>query len=159
MDATLQGVGDIAARLGFAVAIGVVIGLNRWLRHKPAGVRTHALVTLGAALATVLISRDANGDAQAVSRVIQGLVTGVGFIGAGVILHVGAEHRVQGLTTAAALWASAILGIVCGVSELIPPELLTLPALGFIGMHPTFLPQGRGRAHHAQAAGRASLSG
>ncbi len=117
MDTTLQEAGDIAVRLAFAVAIGVAIGLNRWLHHKPAGVRTHALVTLGAALAMVLVSRHANGDPQAVSRVIQGLVTGVGFIGAGVILHVDAEHRVQGLTTAAALWASAILGIVCGAAD------------------------------------------
>ncbi len=132
MDTTLHAAADVAARLGFAVATGAIIGLNRWLHHKPAGVRTHALVTLGAALATVLMSRAASGDIAAVSRVIQGLVTGVGFIGAGVILRVDAEHRVEGLTTAAALWASAILGMVCGVADFTLGAIAVAFALGVL---------------------------
>ena len=113
----LRDASDVAVRLGFAVAAGAIIGLNRWLHHKPAGVGTHALVALGAALATVLVSRTADADAQAMSRVIQGLVTGVGFIGAGVIMRTDDHSRVQGLTTAATVWTSAILGIACGTAD------------------------------------------
>lgn len=111
---------DIVTRLGLAVTAGGAVGLNRWLHHKPAGMRTHALVALGAAIATLLVSRAIETDAQALSRVIQGLITGVGFIGAGVIMHVSSdEHRVFGLTTAATIWASAILGITCGTGDYI----------------------------------------
>ncbi|MDB6063624.1 MAG: MgtC/SapB family protein [Verrucomicrobiaceae bacterium] len=104
---------DIALRLTLAVAGGSIIGINRYLHHKAAGMRTHALTALGAALATVLIIDAAGSDAQAFSRVLQGLVTGIGFLGAGVILH-NADDRVQGLTTAASIWLSSIFGIAMG---------------------------------------------
>lgn len=103
---------DMTLRMAAAVLLGCLIGLNRFARHKAAGLRTHGLVSLGAAIATIAAAFDPGADAQTVSRVVQGLVTGVGFIGAGVILHNNA--RVQGLTTAASLWAAAILGIACG---------------------------------------------
>jgi putative Mg2+ transporter-C (MgtC) family protein len=115
MNLTLTHAVDVAFRLTLAVAIGGIIGLNRWLRHKPAGFGTHALVSLGAALATIVMSNSPGADAQSTSRVIQGLVTGVGFIGAGVIMR--EEHSVHGLTTAASIWISAILGISCGSSD------------------------------------------
>jgi putative Mg2+ transporter-C (MgtC) family protein len=105
---------ETAVRLGIAVLVGGVLGINRELHHKSAGLRTHALVSLGSALAVVTILSVVNPDANAVSRVIQGLVTGVGFIGAGVILHHEGDHRVIGLSTAATIWVAAALGIACG---------------------------------------------
>src|SRR5256885_16634461 len=86
---------DIAARLGSAVLAGAILGINRDLHHKPAGLRTHSLVSLGSAVVVVVIVSLPGASADAVARVIQGLVTGVGFIGAGVILHHGAENRVD----------------------------------------------------------------
>jgi putative Mg2+ transporter-C (MgtC) family protein len=114
---------DTALRLLLAVLAGSLIGLNRFLRHKSAGMRTHGLVALGAAMATLMAAHI--GDAAAVSRVAQGLVTGVGFIGAGVIMRDGESH-IQGLTTAASIWGCAILGIVCGVAD------LTIAAFGIV---------------------------
>jgi len=106
---------DTGLRLLLAVLGGSLIGLNRFLRHKSAGMRTHGLVALGAAMATLMAAHI--GDADAISRVAQGVVTGVGFVGAGVIMRDGESH-IQGLTTAASIWGCAILGIVCGVADL-----------------------------------------
>ena len=109
---------DTALRLAAALVVGTVIGLNRELHGKPAGLRTHALVTLGAAIATVVVLRAPDGsfstDHNAMSRVVQGILTGVGFLGAGVILHDPAGH-ISGLTTAATIWICAVLGLVCGL--------------------------------------------
>src|SRR5512136_1675342 len=117
MNSALAHAFEVPLRLVFAVVAGAVIGLNRWFHHKPAGLGTHALVALGAALATIIASRTPGADAAAASRTIQGLVTGVGFIGAGVIMRENAGQQVHGLTTAASIWASAILGIACGLSN------------------------------------------
>jgi hypothetical protein len=100
----LSGNGEIAVRLGAALILGSAVGLNRDLHGKPAGVRTHALVSLGAAVA-VIISLGLPGqaksmDANAISRVLQGILTGIGFLGADVILRDPTGH-VTGLTTAA----------------------------------------------------------
>ncbi|MGH7732122.1 MAG: MgtC/SapB family protein [Gemmatimonadales bacterium] len=107
---------DIFLRLGAAALAGAVLGVNRDLRGKPAGLRTHALVTLSSALAVVAIQEISLGAGQAgvdaASRVIQGLVTGIGFLGAGVILH--AQGEVRGLTSAATIWAAAVLGVAFG---------------------------------------------
>ena len=103
---------EIALRLGVAVVIGAAIGLDRELLHKSAGVRTIGLVTLGAAFATLLVTVSQH-DLGAPSRVLQGAVTGIGFLGAGVIMR----HRgtVEGLTTAASIWAAAVLGAGAGM--------------------------------------------
>lgn len=77
----------IALRLGLALLAGSILGLNRWLHHKSAGIRTHSLVAIGSATAVILISDFIKDDAQAMSRVLQGLITGLGFLGAGVIIH------------------------------------------------------------------------
>lgn len=106
---------ETGIRLFSAVLCGAAIGLNRFLKHKAAGMRTHALTALGAALATLLTLRI--GDVEALSRVVQGLLTGVGFIGAGVIMRVG-ESNIQGLTTAASIWVCAVIGIACGAGEI-----------------------------------------
>ena len=105
---------DIIFRLGGAAIIGGAIGLNRDLHHKPSGLRTLSLVALGSALATLAVSQGTP-DPAALSRVIQGLITGVGFLGAGVIIHDSGTNKVHGLTTAASIWITACLGAVCGM--------------------------------------------
>jgi len=110
---------EVVARLGAAVLVGGIIGLNREIRHKSAGLRTQALVSLGSATATLVISELAavgdTFDTSAVSRVMQGVLTGIGFLGAGVILHDRQDGQIQGLTTAASIWVSCTLGLACGV--------------------------------------------
>jgi putative Mg2+ transporter-C (MgtC) family protein len=109
---------DIVARLVLATAVGAAIGVNREMRLKPAGLRTHALVALGSALLTLigLAMADYSGthDASALSRVVQGLVVGVGFIGGGTILHRDDERGVHGLSTGASIWVVAAAGIATG---------------------------------------------
>jgi putative Mg2+ transporter-C (MgtC) family protein len=123
---------EIAVRLAVAVLVGGILGINRELHHKSAGLRTHALVSLGSALAVVTILSMVNPDANAVSRVIQGLVTGVGFIGAGVILHHEGDHRVIGLSTAATVWVAAALGIACGSGHWATAVVALVLALGVL---------------------------
>jgi len=110
---------EVGTRLLVATLIGSGIGLDREVRRKPAGMRTHALVSLGAALLTVVVARvgPVNADhLAAVSRVIQGIIAGVGFLGGGAILK--AEHdTVHGLTTAASIWLVASLGMACGTGQ------------------------------------------
>ncbi|MBP7864948.1 MAG: MgtC/SapB family protein [Acidobacteria bacterium] len=110
-------IGEVALRLAIATAAGALIGLNRWLRRKAAGLCTHAMVALSAALATLVAVVAPGADAQAVSRVIQGIVAGVGFIGAGVILHLNRENKIQGLTTAASIWTAAVFGIASAAAD------------------------------------------
>lgn len=110
---------DILLRLVASVLIGGLIGLDRNLRGKPTGIRTLGLVSLGACLLTMagmnLLTAHGQADPSSVSRVIQGLITGIGFLGAGVIVHENGSDRVRGLTTAASIWITAILGILCGM--------------------------------------------
>ena len=111
---------EVVLRLVAATVVGGAIGLNRELTKKPAGLRTHALVALGSALVTVTALQLGGPNdgihVDATSRVIQGLVAGIGFLGGGVILHT--EGRdVKGLTTAATIWVAAALGISCGIGQ------------------------------------------
>jgi putative Mg2+ transporter-C (MgtC) family protein len=103
---------DIVLRLGSAILIGGAIGLNRDLHHKPTGMRTLGLVALGSTLAVLAVA----GDPAAVSRVIQGIITGIGFLGAGVILHRPTGGKVHGMTTAASIWVTAAMGVLCGIA-------------------------------------------
>lgn len=107
-----------SARMLAAVVLGAVIGLQRELVGKPAGLRTHALVTLAAATFTI-VPIEAGMDLDGVSRVIQGVATGIGFIGAGVILKRHDEREVIGLTTAATLWAATAIGVVIGLGHVV----------------------------------------
>ncbi len=108
---------DTVLRLGVASVMGGIIGLNRNLHGKPSGLRTLSLVGLGAAT-MVLVAIGDGTDPASVSRVLQGLLTGVGFLGAGVILHEAADRKVHGLTTAATIWVTACLGAACGAGLL-----------------------------------------
>ncbi|MBS2028978.1 MAG: MgtC/SapB family protein [Deltaproteobacteria bacterium] len=106
-------------RLAIAMVLGALLGLNRTMRRKPAGPRTFALVSMGAAmftwLGTTMVSHDGD-SAASLSRITQGLVTGVGFLGAGLILR-GQGRQVRGLTSAAALWFAASLGGAAGAGQ------------------------------------------
>jgi putative Mg2+ transporter-C (MgtC) family protein len=126
-------------RLLPALLMGGLVGLNRDLRGKPVGFRTLGLVGMGAALMTYLgISLAGTNDGSA-SRVFQGIITGIGFLGAGVILQPAAEERVRevrGLTTAACVWVVACIGAACGAgmqSEALLVTVLVLALLGFGG--------------------------
>jgi putative Mg2+ transporter-C (MgtC) family protein len=130
---------EIVARLSLSVLVGAVIGLNRDLHHKQAGVRTNALVSLGSALAVLASVPPGASDAHAtdvLSRVIQGILTGIGFLGAGVILRDPVSRHVSGLTTAAAIWLAALLGAACGAgayAAVVVALILGLGAIAFGG--------------------------
>jgi putative Mg2+ transporter-C (MgtC) family protein len=106
---------DIVLRLTAATLVGGAIGLDRDLRGKPTGVRTMGIVALGSALIVMASQFPAyTVDQAAASRVMQGIVTGIGFLGAGVILRNPSGGRIHGLTTAAAIWLTACMGAACG---------------------------------------------
>ncbi|XAG02446.1 MgtC/SapB family protein [Pseudomonas sp. REB1044] len=108
----------IVVRLMMAAVLGAVLGFEREHRGKSAGVRTHMLVSMGAAL-FVLAPGMAGADDQALSRVIQGIVAGIGFLGAGTILKGNGRDtsHVKGLTTAAGLWMTAAIGTAAGMGR------------------------------------------
>ena len=105
---------EIALRLCTAALVGAMLGLNRDLRGKPTGVRTLGLVGFGSAFVVLTFGQASSADA---SRVMQGIVTGIGFLGAGVIVRNNDNYHVHGLTTAACVWLTACIGAACGVSE------------------------------------------
>jgi len=106
---------EIVIRLTAATLLGGVLGLDRELKSKPAGLRTHALVALGSALATLVTIQFLGGvDRGAITRTIQGIIAGVGFLGGGAILRAKDRDEVTGLTTAASIWLVAALGVACG---------------------------------------------
>ncbi|MGQ0641065.1 MAG: MgtC/SapB family protein [Gemmatimonadaceae bacterium] len=105
---------EIVLRLGAATIAGMILGINRELKDKPAGVRTHALVALGSAIVPLIASLPPT-DGTSVSRALQGVITGIGFLGAGVILRKMESGTVHGLTTAATIWLAAALGAACGL--------------------------------------------
>lgn len=108
---------NIATRLSLALLVGIILGLNRWLHHKSAGIRTHSLVAIGSATAILLIGGFVHDDAQAISRVLQGLITGLGFLGAGVIIRERSAQKIHGLTTAASIWSCALIASAFGAGQ------------------------------------------
>jgi putative Mg2+ transporter-C (MgtC) family protein len=114
------GWGDVVFRLSLAVGLGGLIGWEREVDSKPAGLRTHMLVSLGSAMLimTAVQTGMVSESADTVSRIIQGIVTGIGFLGAGEIVSVSnvesGQVRVRGLTSAAAIWVAMAIGIAAG---------------------------------------------
>lgn len=118
-------------RLAVAVFIGAMIGWNRQVAGKPAGLRTHMLVSLSAALIVLIpLETGETNSGDALSRAVQGVATGVGFLGAGEILHFSGEQgqkiQVKGLTSAAAIWTTAALGMAAGCGLLMTSITATL---------------------------------
>jgi putative Mg2+ transporter-C (MgtC) family protein len=126
---------EIVLRVLMAFGCGALIGLNREFRGKAAGFRTFVLVSLGSAIIVIVMEREYGTGADAVSRVIQGVLTGIGFLGAGVIFRGNSPDQVEGLTTAAAVWVTAGLGMAAGTGQYLIAGLgavlgLVLLALG-----------------------------
>jgi putative Mg2+ transporter-C (MgtC) family protein len=115
-----------AVRLGLAAVLGGLLGFERAKAGKAAGLRTHMLVCVGAAF---FILGPRFEEASAVSRVIQGIITGIGFLGGGAILKLSDERRIQGLTTAASIWLTAAVGIAVGMGHLASALVSTVLAL------------------------------
>jgi putative Mg2+ transporter-C (MgtC) family protein len=107
----------IVIRLLVAMLLGGIVGIQREHTHKPAGLRTHMLVSLGAALFVIAAAESGMTSAD-LSRVIQGLATGIGFLGGGAILKLSEEHQIRGLTSAAAIWMTAAIGVAVGLGRL-----------------------------------------
>lgn len=131
-----EGFGDwahlarVPLRLGVALVLGGVLGWERKLEHKMVGVRTHMLVSLGAALFT-LVPLEAGLAIGDMSRVIQGLAAGIGFLGAGAILK-SDQHEIRGLNTAANIWLAAAAGMAVGAGWLYPAVVAV--GLAWIGL-------------------------
>ncbi|PKO66358.1 MAG: methyltransferase [Betaproteobacteria bacterium HGW-Betaproteobacteria-16] len=106
----------VTARMAVALLLGAVIGWDRERRDADAGLRTHMLVSLGAAL-FVMVPAESGMGSDELSRVIQGIVSGIGFLGAGAVLKMGSEGRIHGLTTAATVWATAAVGMSAGLGR------------------------------------------
>ena len=104
-------------RLTAAAVLGAVVGYQREKARKPAGLRTHMLVCLGTCV-FVLACTGVGMTADGLSRVVQGIVTGIGFLGAGSILKLNEERDIQGLTTAAGVWMTAAIGVAVGLGSL-----------------------------------------
>ena len=129
----------VVARLLTAIVLGGILGLEREVKGRAAGLRTHILVCVGSAL-FVMAPLLAGVSMADVTRVMQGIVSGIGFLGAGAILKLDREERVQGLTTAAGIWATAAIGMAAGMGMQLVALATTLAALGVVSLLPRLLP-------------------
>lgn len=127
----------VVIRLLVAAFLGGILGIEREQRGKPAGVRTHMLVCMGAAL-FILIPLNAGISDAEMSRVIQGVITGIGFLGAGAIIKGSDEQHATGLTTAAGIWLTAAIGIAVGLGHEQTAILCTVLAWMILSVVPMF---------------------
>ena len=134
---------SLVSRLLTAMILGALVGAQRESIGKPAGLRTHMLVAMGSAL-FVLAPLEAGMELDGISRVIQGIVTGIGFIGAGAILKLQEKREIEGLTTAAGIWMTAAIGIAAGLGRwglALVSTVLTWITLSVIGKIETWMNQ------------------
>jgi putative Mg2+ transporter-C (MgtC) family protein len=130
----------ILGRLTVALIIGAGIGLQRQVAHKAAGLRTHMLVALGTALLLVSAS-DAGLASSDVSRIVQGIITGIGFLGGGAILKLTDQQEIRGLTTAAGIWLTAAASAAAGLGQTVAAliglvfALIVLVVMGRLDRH------------------------
>jgi putative Mg2+ transporter-C (MgtC) family protein len=132
----------ILTRLLLAALLGGVLGYERESQGKAAGIRTHMLVAMGAALFVLVPELDGMPIAD-MSRVIQGIVTGIGFLGAGAIIKRNTEEDTQGLTTAAGIWMTAAIGVACGLGRETTALLSTFLTLTVLAVLPRLLSRGK----------------
>jgi putative Mg2+ transporter-C (MgtC) family protein len=125
----------IVLRLALAALLGGLLGIEREAKGKAAGVRTHMMVAMGAAM-FVLASLQFDIQPADMSRVLQGVIAGVGFLGAGTILKGDAESQVKGLTTAAGIWMTAAIGVAAGMGKEATAVLATLLTLAIMASLP-----------------------
>lgn len=126
----------VVLRLLVAAALGGVLGFERETRGKSAGMRTHMLVALGSAL-FVLVPQQAGASHTDITRVLQGLVAGVGFLGAGSIIKGSNDGDVKGLTTAASIWLTAAIGMSAGLGREASAVFSTLMAVIIMALLPS----------------------
>ncbi len=108
---------QVVVRLMIAAILGGSIGLERLLKKKPAGLRTQMLVCMGSALVLIVARLDGI-PLNEIARIISGILTGIGFLGGGVILKLTHEREIRGVTTAASIWTTAAIGIAVGLGEI-----------------------------------------
>lgn len=120
---------DDLIRLTLAILLGGLVGAERELSGQSAGLRTHVMVALGSAVFTLAGIATAGGDLQQVTRVVQGVAAGVGFLGAGAILKLDGDTKVRGLTTAGSIWVAAAMGTAAGLGEYALAASATIAAL------------------------------
>ncbi|WP_313085163.1 MgtC/SapB family protein [Pseudomonas sp.] len=143
----------VAVRLLLAALLGGVLGYEREYKGKAAGLRTHMLVSLGAAL-FVLVPLEAGMPIEDLSRVMQGIITGIGFLGAGTILKGDSLQDVKGLTTAAGIWLTAAIGVATGLGHESTAVLTTLLALVIFLLMPALEQRAAHGAAHTHKKGR-----
>jgi putative Mg2+ transporter-C (MgtC) family protein len=136
----------VVLRLGIAALLGGLLGYEREFRGKAAGMRTHMLVALGAAMFVLVPIQAGLTDAE-ISRVVQGVITGVGFLCAGTIIKHGHDGEVHGLTTAAGLWMTTAIGVAAGLGRESTAILSALLAYAILHIVPKLAHQ----YHQAQA--------
>jgi putative Mg2+ transporter-C (MgtC) family protein len=124
---------QVVLRLLVAAVLGGLLGLQREHRNKAAGLRTHMLVAASSALIVLVPLQTGLGD-DALSRVMQGLLAGVGFLCAGAILKLEREEQVHGLTTAAGVWMTSAIGIAAGLGREMTAAIVTLLVLGVLAL-------------------------
>jgi putative Mg2+ transporter-C (MgtC) family protein len=123
----------LAVRLGLAIVLGAAIGWEREQKGSTAGLRTHMLVSFGCAL-FVLVPQQAGMQIADLSRVIQGIVAGIGFLGIGTIVKTGSETGVRGLTTAAGIWTTAAIGVTVGVGHEATAIVATVAVIAILSL-------------------------
>lgn len=141
--ADVEQITRLLVRLLLAAVLGGVLGYEREQKGKAAGVRTHMLVAMGAAL-FVLVPQQGGMQLADMSRVMQGVIAGIGFLGAGAIIKSHSEENVQGLTTAAGVWMTAAIGIACGLGRESTAVLGTLLALAVLALVPRLVERAKG---------------
>jgi len=142
----------ITVRLVVAMLLGGLIGYEREQRRKAAGLRTHMLVALGAAV-FVLAPLESGMQIADMSRVLQGVVAGIGFLGAGAIIKLDDEGIIKGLTTAASIWMAAAIGITVGIGRETTAIMATLLALFILVVLRWFERDQKEPAHAAKGRG------
>ncbi|WPB56428.1 MgtC/SapB family protein [Xylophilus sp. GOD-11R] len=125
----------IGLRLLIAALLGGLLGLQRERSGKAAGIRTHMLVSMGSAL-FVLVSQQSGVTPTDISRVAQGIIAGIGFLGAGTILKDSDTAHVRGLTTAAGIWLTAAIGMAAGLGREMTAVLSTVLAVAVLSLEP-----------------------
>lgn len=131
----------VLVRLLLAAVLGGLLGYERESQGKAAGVRTHMLVAMGTAL-FVLVPQLGGMQIADLSRVVQGVVAGIGFLGAGAIIKNPAAEHIRGLTTAAGVWMTAAIGVACGMGREATAVLSTLLALAVLAVLPKLIDRG-----------------
>ena len=132
------GMTRITLRLLIAAMMGGLLGFEREQKGKAAGLRTHMLVALGAAL-FVLVPQQSGVSDDNLTRVLQGVVAGIGFLGAGTIIKGTNEDQVKGLTTAAGIWLTAAIGVAAGMGREATAVLSTFLAVVILATVPRFV--------------------